>query len=293
MLKRLGYFRNFLLSLDETFGTSTVSEHGFALKPTLAIECLFRDKKRTRELITGLFDAVHDRMLVQDGPVRIMEAGSGPLAPATLIVASQFQPEDVQFGLVDCHRLSVYCAQHLVRQLGLTRHCFGVKRADLITADFKDWDPNIVLTEVMNAALALEPQLDIEANLISQTKPDTWFLPRSITIRAKTLGEGGSVDIGEIFRWDDEMRSTLRLHPERKEELLRIRRRFEEGLPYTPRDIVVYNSSIEVYGGAELRPGSSMLNSLISCEPGVPEANVPFEIDYRAGAKAPWIKVLS
>ena len=105
-----------------TEGLSSTSAHlmeGTAISPADAVRCL-RDYIRTSRFITAVYKAIVDLKAKFPGEkIRILDAGCGPWALLSVTTASQFDPGDVEYNLIDMHDSSIKCCREIIGNLGM------------------------------------------------------------------------------------------------------------------------------------------------------------------------------
>ncbi len=160
----------------------TLTDNGLALSPTMAAMCA-AEYRRTVEFIRGLNAAIRDAgQEISDRPVRVLYAGCGPYAILAVPLMSLYVATTVEFVLLDIHQASIQCAKSIIDKFGLSA---SVRNYEIMDAmDYRinpEEAPDIILLEIMNAALTLEPQVAVTRHLIAQA-PSAIFLPSSVII---------------------------------------------------------------------------------------------------------------
>lgn len=180
-------------------GASIALPSGLAIAPVDAARCLL-DAARTACLARAL-DASIARRLGRNprGRVDILYAGCGPLAPIALIAAAHHSDAPLRISLVDAHPESLRNACALFERAGLA----GLL-GDVACDDAACWRlpataarPAILVAEIMQRALAREPQLAVVANLLPQCQDGADLIPARIGIELvlaplETLFDGAS-----------------------------------------------------------------------------------------------------
>jgi hypothetical protein len=136
-----------------------------------------------------------------------------------------FTPQQVQFTLLDIHRGSLDAARHIIDTLGLSNFVRDYVNDDATRYRSPD-TPHIILTETMQRALSVEPQVAVTLNLAPQLREGGYWLPHEITLSLRMADLGreftqytpdGRIlveaqrdhrSIGEIFRLDAQTVST-------------------------------------------------------------------------------------
>jgi hypothetical protein len=172
---------------------------GLAIAPVDAARCVL-DAPRTACLARALDASIaHQLARNPDARVQVLYAGCGPFAPLALIAATRWRHARLRIDLLDVHAASLRSARALFDQAGLA----GLL-GEAICADAVRWRrptqaprPAILVAEVMQRALACEPQLAVVANLLPQCAGDADLVPAKITVDAalaslEALFGGGS-----------------------------------------------------------------------------------------------------
>jgi hypothetical protein len=152
-------------------GSATVLPAGRALAPADAASCT-RDGLRTALFLRALRDAIRAR----PRRAEVVYAGTGPFAPLAMPFIG-----DADFTLIDIHAESVAGVERILRALGVT--------ATTVVADastYKHHKPiDIVVAEVMQRALTVEPQVGIVRNLVPQLAPDGILIPERVVVELR------------------------------------------------------------------------------------------------------------
>jgi hypothetical protein len=172
---------SFETPLDNSF---MPTRYGRALSPYVAALCI-RDITRTRQTLRGVCRAIRDKLDQQRKPVKILYAGSGPFATLVFPLTSIFSPEEIQLQLLEIHPASVAVLHKVIKQLGIDDYIYNVETIDATSFEVpREFQPDMVVSETMNAALQWEPQVGIMAHLISQVPKETVMIPERITVDA-------------------------------------------------------------------------------------------------------------
>lgn len=160
---------------------------GCAISPKDAAQCL-RDVIRTSRFVYALKKAIDEKLRQNPGKkVRVLDVGSGPWAALSVMAASQFKPEEVEFSLIDLHPQSLQISRDLINNLGMEDYFMNFICDDACTIVLKDHlsrMPDVCVAEVMNAALMNEPQADVTRNIVSQAGEGCEFIPQKVTVSA-------------------------------------------------------------------------------------------------------------
>ena len=102
-----------------------------------------------------------------------------------MLVAPRFDPEDVEFVLLDLHARSLASAATLVEGFDLGAWIGEYVEGDAATHRCPDdRRPHVLVTEAMQRALEKEPQVTIVANLAPQLLSGGCLVPEEITLQA-------------------------------------------------------------------------------------------------------------
>ena len=188
----------------------TQTKFGLAISPKMASMCL-DDFARTVQFVRGLHDAIADmRGTITSRPVRVLYAGCGPWAPLAIPAMSVVSSSEATFTLLDIHDASIASVRGLIDRLGLSA---GVDA--LVTADASEYSiaeqPDIVVIEMMRAALDSEPQVAVAMHLVREA-PNAVLIPEDVrvvlslvdrSVRLDSEIESGdfekTIEVGEVF----------------------------------------------------------------------------------------------
>lgn len=165
-------------------GTSIGLPSGLAIAPLDAARCLL-DAARTACLARALDASIAARRARRPNErIEILYAGCGPLAPLALIAAARHRETPLRISLIDAHPESLRMARGVFERAGLA----GLL-GDVVCDDAARWRrpaaaprAAILVAEVMQRALAREPQLAVVANLLPQCEHGTELIPARIGI---------------------------------------------------------------------------------------------------------------
>lgn len=158
-------------------------DSGVALSAQEAARCVL-DFARTASYVRAL-DAVILKRLVRHAPVHVLYAGCGPFATLALPLAARYPAAAVQFCLVDIHPASLDAARQLFAHHGLGDRISTTICADAAQLLLPPLPPqDALVVEVMQRALAHEPQLAVVANLLPQCALDAELVPQRIVVSA-------------------------------------------------------------------------------------------------------------
>jgi SAM-dependent methyltransferase len=178
---------------------ATILPAGHALAPADAARCVL-DHVRTACLVRALDARIAARAAA--GPVRVLYAGCGPLAPLALLLARRWRGH-VVFDLVDIHAQSIEVAQRLFERADARATLGRLHCADAAALRLDEAErPHILVAETMQRALMREPQVAVVANLWPQCAPGADLVPELIAVDAMLgwPGEGRVRPLGRLLR---------------------------------------------------------------------------------------------
>lgn len=171
-------------SSDDQTEDETLTTRGRALSPAQAASCA-ADSVRTVTFIRGLHAAIADaRKAAPDRPVRVLYVGSGPYALLATPQMTVFSPAQAMFTVLDIHGPSVRSAESIISGLNLTSSVASYEVMDAF--DYRvspEQPPDVIVMEIMTAALESEPQVAITRHLMEQPHKAI-LVPESITVDA-------------------------------------------------------------------------------------------------------------
>ncbi len=178
-------------SSEEADNQRTLLPEGLALDPISAALCILQ-YPRTAKFMRGVCRAVEvARERFPSECIEILYAGCGPFAPLAIPLMTQFDAEKVQFTLLDIHQRSLDCAHRIVGALGFGAHVREYVCADATAYLHPGEHPlTIVISETMQRALMIEPQVAVTLNLVPQLRPGGIFIPESISVDACLFDPG-------------------------------------------------------------------------------------------------------
>lgn len=165
---------------------------GKAIDPESAGRCVL-DYARTRAFAWGVRDGIRATLArVEERPLRVVYAGTGPFAILALLQAPWFSPREVRFTCLDIHPTSLASVETLAEQLGFRDHLDGLLEVDATT-----WVPDRpvhgLIVEVMLKALHKEPQVAVTRNLTRYLHDDGFLVPESVELDLALLDPGAEL----------------------------------------------------------------------------------------------------
>lgn len=240
---------------DGLHGEAAQTQHGLALSPKKAAECVL-DSARTLAFLRSIQVAISD-VLARKKDVHILEAGGGPNPLSILAPAAR--DERVRVTSIDIHNSSVQASKNLARELGVR---FTGIEADITSERWTCEDPDIIIVEAMDAGLLNEPQGAITWALAKRFGTEAIFLPEKITLHAqlnraqtgRTRSSQYFHTLGELACIDAGFRSAAKTTP--LSTALNIRRGFDVPKGWGEADLWV-NTAVIVYKAFQIPPYAS------------------------------------
>lgn len=274
----------------EEAGPGKKTHHGEAIDPARAAHCTIgQEQGRTGAFIKALYAAVLEKKLQHPHrPIRVAELGSGPLAPISLSVASQFRPEDIQVTAVDIFERSIGKVNKLVNALKLQDHVENTFAGDLLTDSWAHLNPDIVVLEVMMPGLIDEPQGAAAATLAPQFSEDTIWIPETILVSGELFHgyncpPNKRIKLGEICHIGDDFRSRARGgHP--RIDLISVNKTFQLPHPAPTSFHLGVHTEVQLRGPHKVTSPSRIVQTEVSaCMGRVNEGDTQVHIHYKMG----------
>ena len=179
---------------------------GKALGLNFAAQCLL-DYNRTVKFLKAIVSAISEQREKQPKKlIKIFYAGCGPYAPFITLVAPFFQPDEVQFTLLDINENSVKSAKKLIHALKLSNFVKDFYTADAVTFDVPNSESfDILISETLDAVLYRECYVPILFNLLPQFKEDIILIPENVIINlsfvppVKKQSDYKEYEVGSVF----------------------------------------------------------------------------------------------
>lgn len=166
--------------------SETSTANGLAISPSHAALCL-DDYIRTITFIQGMYHAINDLFKPQKHPIEVLYVGCGPFAALVLPLLEVMADQPVHFTLIDIHQESVTAVKNTLDSLQLNH-----KVRDVLCQDVMKYKPaegyhaDLILTEVMQAALRKEPQVAVSCYM-KQLFPKAKLIPEVIHVNLKWI----------------------------------------------------------------------------------------------------------
>lgn len=267
-------------ALDSTIHSKTIKAVGNAISPTSASECI-KDRKRTSAMLRAIWEGIKKVKQEKPGPVEILEAGCGP-TPIGLLAAT-LSPKDVKLIGIDIHQHSIDYAKRLASFLQIEdRTDFQVN--DFIQAPLTGCKPDIIIMEVMDAALINEPQVAAEINMAKRLPSESIIrIPETIIVSANVstgFWNGKERELDRIITIDKNFRIAAQAL-DSEEKLIHVKKEFLIPKDRTYRFITL-TTKVDMGFGNWLNPS----DSLITKTQNYPIQNITSKsitIEYRFG----------
>lgn len=155
--------------------------NGKALGTHWAAMCL-DDLLRTRQFIRGIDAAIKDKLKTQK-QLHILYAGTGPFATLILPLLLRHPKQNIHYTLVEVNPFSFKILQNVISRLALEDYSITLVQDDATTYKIDSQnEPDIIISETMQNALAKEQQVSIFLNLMQQVTKETLFIPEKIEL---------------------------------------------------------------------------------------------------------------
>lgn len=164
------------------YGTARDLPSGLAIAPAYAALCL-EDYARTASFALGIDAALAAAERRFPGQrLRVLYAGTGPFAALAAVLAPRLDPGRAGFTMIDVHPVAARTVPALFRALGI-----GDCIDEMVTGDALTWRPrgpgyHVAVTEVMQRALAKEPQVAMTAHLARCLVPGGVLVPERVAL---------------------------------------------------------------------------------------------------------------
>lgn len=156
--------------------------NGLAVSSGVAATCA-RDGVRTIQYLRGVMEAItRIRQRHCGRPARILYVGCGPMATLATPLMSLLGPDQAQFTLIDFHPAAIASVRTLHRKLGVSDRVAGALAGDATTYRIDpECPPDLIMMEIMLAALETEPQVAITRHLLAQA-PEALLIPEEVGV---------------------------------------------------------------------------------------------------------------
>jgi hypothetical protein len=170
-------------------------QSGRALSAAEAARCV-QDFARTAAFVRAIDAALAQRIEAR-GEAQVLYAGCGPFAALVLPLLHRYSPQQLKLRLLDVHPHSLDSATALLQKAGVGDRLLPPLCADAATLSLpRGPAPDLLIVEVMQRALAREPQLQVLMNLLPQCAADAVLVPRCVQVSAALADIGREFDPG-------------------------------------------------------------------------------------------------
>jgi len=269
--------------------STTDAFNGSVLSPYEAQECL-TDPIRTIRFIQGGYAAIKAAMQkFSERPIRVLEAGSGPYAALSMVLASMFKEGEVEFIALDYFQESVDCAKKVAQVLGQDKKYGAFERGDATQISLEALGikpPHVVLCETMTAGLQVEPQIAMTANLADQMVKGGFFIPEEVAVTAflTKIPSLRSYNLGDLYVLTKDVSDRVKRGGEIDPEALAAEQNVdvEFPLPFQLETAfqVVTETRVKVFDSIVIEPMESAITTVLD----VPVAKVTDEVLRKANA---------
>lgn len=178
------------------------TDNGLAVSPKWAEMCL-DEFVRTIQFLRGLNAAIQAvKSQSSTRPVRILYIGCGPFATLAVPLMSTYSADEVVFTLIDIHQESADSVDRIVNTLGLSDRVQHIHVIDALAYETDSANlPDILVMEVMQAALDKEMQVPVARHILAQV-PSVVMVPEAIHVDLKLVQP--SVEYATMLTEDQE-----------------------------------------------------------------------------------------
>lgn len=268
----------------------TGSPHGVALSPYDAALCL-REYLRTAVFAEGVRQAIQSAQAqFPNQRLRVLYAGTGPLATLATLQLGYFAADEVGFTLLDMHERSTAATKVLYSAMGATAYV-----DDWVTADATTFSPDhryhVIIAEVMQRALVKEPQVQVTRHLAQFLEPGGHFVPEAVQLDLTLVDPARQFDsqrqsvyegcvVGQAFELTAQ--SALALQPKGGYVALGDLS-IPQGIGTNPAALAI-TTTIITFGDQVLRDGDCSLNITCMADvPRTPRVGDQLRYGYRLG----------
>ncbi len=163
---------------------------GVAISPQMAAFCA-TDIARTRTFLRGIKSGIEHLLAVFPyETVQIVYAGTGPYALLVLPLLHHFNPNRVQFTLLDIHAESLDSVKRIADTLQLESYIGSLQLTDACTWQWSRKERlHGCISETMQATLKREPQVAITLNMAKYICDGGIMLPQLIEVEAMLVNQ--------------------------------------------------------------------------------------------------------
>ncbi len=167
---------------------STYLPAGKALAPSLAAYCVL-DFVRTRVFLRGILKAIQTALKqFPDEQLQILYAGPGPFATLALPLFPLLDPQRVKFTFLEISERSIAYLTKALDAFAFHPWVGEILQDDATTYQAKAaTPPHLIIIEMLQAGLRMEPQVAATQNLARQMAPGGILIPQRISVKAGLL----------------------------------------------------------------------------------------------------------
>jgi len=139
---------------------------------------------RSTKFLRGIHSAIVSQLQVKES-IHILYAGCGPYATLLTPLISLFDPNQIQFTLLDIEPFSIEKVKALYTEWDLNHYVEEFRLADATDQELSfESHFDIIVSETMQVALRNEHQVTITRNLMKFLANDGVFVPERIALEA-------------------------------------------------------------------------------------------------------------
>lgn len=234
---------------------------GMALGLNHAAQCLL-DYHRTIKILKGLVKAIKDTQSEFPGEtIKIFYAGCGPYAPFVSMIASLFNPEDLQFSLLEINKPSLDSARRLIDGLSLDAYVKDYHLADAVTFSIPNASSfHILYSETLDALLFRECYVPILANMLPQMNNTIKLIPHNVVLTAEifSIDTDAAVEKSETVTLFDTRKILRDANTLLPEVIPALKIPLKTDATHTVSRLTI-DTHVEIYGDITLTRGQSSL----------------------------------
>lgn len=194
---------------------STGLPSGLAISPADAASCT-RDARRTAVFLRGVLGAIREaRQRFPGERLNAVYAGTGPLATLVVPLLSLLSSDDIRFAFLDIHAEAIESVDEIVTRFGFEEFVLELRACDATTYCC-DYPLHLAITETMQRALTVEPQVAVMRHFAAQLAPGGLLVPERIALHlgfADPSALSSLVPLGTIDDLATEMAFSLPILP--------------------------------------------------------------------------------
>jgi hypothetical protein len=190
-----------------------------------------------------------------------LDAGCGPFALLSLATATQFEPEEVEYSLVDFHKQSIDNSRSIISKMGMENYFDKIIQGDAVRINLGEHlnkKPHIVVAEVMNTALMEEPQAAVTKNLVPQLVEGGMIVPENVTVSASLLTSTHKIELGKIISLTKEHILELLKRSEETGEMVSADELFTVPVSVKKAQVML-DTDVRVFGDQKLQLSDSFI----------------------------------